>query len=97
MRAGPGTGFPVVGLLYQNDRAALLGRSQAGDWLHVRLPDSLGWIFAPLVETSLPIADLPVVDPPPRPRPLAGLLVAAAADPSTDRRHRPMISAADNG
>ena len=69
VRAGPGTDFPVVGLLYQNDRAALLGRSQAGDWLHVRLPDSLGWIFAPLVETSLPVADLPVVDPPPAPDP----------------------------
>lgn len=69
VRAGPGTDFPVVGLLYRNDKAALLGRSQAGDWLHVRLPDSLGWIFAPLVETSLPIADLPVVDPPPAPDP----------------------------
>jgi len=69
VRAGPGTDFPVVGLLYQNDRAALLGRSQSGDWLHVQLPDSLGWIFAPLVETSLPIADLPVVDPPPAPDP----------------------------
>ncbi len=69
VRAGPGTDFPVVGLLYQNDRAALLGRSQGGDWLHVRLPDSLGWIFAPLVETSLPVADLPVVDPPPAPDP----------------------------
>lgn len=65
VRAGPGTGFPVVGLLYRNEKAALLGRSQAGDWLHVRLPDSLGWIFAPLVETSLPVAELPVVDPPP--------------------------------
>ncbi|MDE0068237.1 MAG: SH3 domain-containing protein [Caldilineaceae bacterium] len=69
VRAGPGTDFPVVGLLYANDRAALLGRSQGGDWLHVRLPDSLGWIFAPLVETSLPIADLPVVDPPPADEP----------------------------
>ncbi len=69
VRAGPGTDFPVVGLLYLNDKAALLGRSQAGDWLHVRLPDSLGWIFAPLVETSLPIADLPVVDPLPAPDP----------------------------
>ena len=69
VRAGPGTGFPVVGLLYRNEKAALLGRSQAGDWLHVRLPDSLGWIFAPLVETSLPVNDLPVVDPPPADEP----------------------------
>jgi len=69
VRAGPGTAFPVVGGLYQDEKAPLLGRSQAGDWLQVQLPDSLGWIFAPLVETSLPIADLPVVEPPPADEP----------------------------
>ena len=69
MRAGPGTAFPVVGGLYREEQAALLGRNQAGDWLQVQLPDSRGWIFAPLVETSLPIAELEVVDPPPADQP----------------------------
>ena len=69
LRAGPGTDFPVVGGLYQNESAPLLGRNQTGDWLQVQLPDGLGWIFATLVETTLPIADLPLIDPPPAPEP----------------------------
>ena len=69
LRAGPGTDFPVVGGLYQNERAALLGRNQTGDWLQVQLPASLGWIFASLVQTTVPIAELPLIDPPPAPEP----------------------------
>ena len=69
LRAGPGTDFPVVGGLYQNESASLLGRNQTGDWLQVQLPESPAWIFAPLVQTTLPIADLPLIDPPPAPEP----------------------------
>ena len=69
LRAGPGTDFPVVGGLYQNESAPLLGRNQTGDWLQVQLPDGPAWIFAPLVETTLPIAELPLIDPPPTPEP----------------------------
>ena len=69
LRAGPGTDFPVVGGLYQNEKAPLLGRNQNGDWLQVQLPETTAWIFAPLVQTSLPIADLPVIDPPSTPEP----------------------------
>ena len=69
LRTGPGTNFPVVGGLYQDEKAPLLGRNQNGDWLQVQLPESIGWIFAPLVQTSLPIAELPAIDPPPTPEP----------------------------
>ena len=70
LRAGPGTDFPVVGGLYQNESAPLLGRNQTGDWLQIQLPAmASGWIFATLVETTLPIADLPLIDPPPTPEP----------------------------
>ena len=65
LRTGPGTDFPVVGGLYQNDKAPLLGRNQNGDWLQVQLPETTAWIFAPLVQTTLPIADLPTIDLPP--------------------------------
>ena len=68
LRAGPGTDFPVVGGLYQDEQAALLGRNQSGDWLHVQLPETTAWIYAPLVQTSLPIAELPLVDPPSPPQ-----------------------------
>ena len=69
VRAGPSTDFPVVGGLYENEQAALLGRNQSGDWVQVQLPDSVGWIFAPLVQTTVPIAELSVIDPPPAPEP----------------------------
>ncbi len=65
LRAGPGTDYPVVGGLYQNAQAALLGRNQSGEWLQLQLPDGPAWIFAPLVQTSVPIPDLPQIDPPP--------------------------------
>ena len=69
LRAGPGTDFPVVGGLYQNESAPLLGRNQTGDWLQIQLPASPAWIFAPLVQTTVPIAELPLIDPPPAPEP----------------------------
>ena len=69
LRTGPGTDYPVVGGLYQDEKAPLLGRNQNGDWLQVQLPETIAWIFAPLVETTLPIAELPLIDPPPTPEP----------------------------
>ena len=69
LRTGPGTDFPVVGGLYQDEKAPLLGRNQTGDWLHVQLPETTAWIFAPLVQTSIPIAELPAINPPPTPEP----------------------------
>ena len=65
VRTGPGTDFPVVAGLYQDESAALLGRNQTGDWLQIQLPQTTAWIFAPLVQTTVPIADLPQIDPPP--------------------------------
>ena len=69
LRTGPGTDFPVVGGLYQDEKAPLLGRNQSGDWLQVQLPETTAWIFATLVQTSIPIAELPAIDPPPTPEP----------------------------
>ncbi len=67
LRAGPGTDYPVVGGLYQDAQAPLLGRNQAGDWLQLQLPTGPAWIYAPLVQTTTPIPDLPTIDPPPDP------------------------------
>ena len=67
LRAGPGTDYPVVGGLYQDESAALLGRNQAGDWLQLQTPNGPAWIFATLVQTTIPIPDLPAIDPPPNP------------------------------
>ncbi len=64
LRAGPGVDFPVVDVLYQNQTAALTGRNQAGDWLQLQRPTGPAWIFAPLVETTVPTADLPIIEAP---------------------------------
>ncbi len=67
LRAGPGTDYPVVSVLYLDDTAPLLGRNQTADWLQIDLPTGPAWIFAPLVQTTVPIPDLPQIDPPPDP------------------------------
>jgi uncharacterized protein YraI len=61
VRAGPGTEFDIVGSLVLGNTATMRGRNEAADWIQIDTPQGLGWIFAPLVETSVPIADLPVV------------------------------------
>ena len=65
LRAGPGTDYAVVGVLYKEDTAALLGRNQTGDWLQLEGADGPVWIFAGLVETTVSVADLPLIDSPP--------------------------------
>ena len=65
LRAGPGTDYAVVGVLYEEDTAALLGRNQTGDWLQLEGADGPVWIFAGLVETTVSVADLPLIDTPP--------------------------------
>lgn len=61
VRAGPGTEFDVVGSLVRGNTATISGRNEAGDWLQIETPQGIGWIFAPLIETSIPIAELPIV------------------------------------
>ena len=79
LRAGPGTDFPVVGGLYQNESAPLLGRNQTGDWLQVQLPDGLGWIFATPRRDNPAHRRPPPHRPAPRPRTLAHPLTAPRA------------------
>ncbi|MBX2998319.1 MAG: SH3 domain-containing protein [Caldilineaceae bacterium] len=59
VRGGPGTDFPIVGSLVQGNSVSILARNEAGDWLQIETPQGMGWVFAPLVETSIPIAELP--------------------------------------
>jgi hypothetical protein len=60
VRAGPGTDFGIVGSLAQGNTATILARNEAADWLQIETPQGIGWIFAPLVEASVPVAELPV-------------------------------------
>ncbi|MBI3362981.1 MAG: SH3 domain-containing protein [Chloroflexi bacterium] len=52
VRAGPTTGYPVVGLLKQGDQAPLIGRAAGGLWLAIEYPaapNSVGYILETLV------------------------------------------------
>ena len=70
VRAGPGTNFPVVAGVRQGQTLTLLARNEAGDWLQIELstaPEGFGWVFAPLVNVSGDIEQLPVSDQTSRP------------------------------
>lgn len=63
VRAGPGTDYPVVGVLQQNEQVSVSARNQAGDWLLIdfaRAADGFGWVFAPLVTLNGTMDELPV-------------------------------------
>jgi hypothetical protein len=60
VRAGPGTEFSIVGSLAQGNTATIRARNEAADWLQIETTQGIGWIFSPLVETSVPVAELPV-------------------------------------
>lgn len=62
IRATPGTDAAIVGALAIDDRVTLLGRSEDGSWLRIESVSGVsGWVFAELVQTSVPVAALPVV------------------------------------
>lgn len=65
LRSGPGTQYRIVGVVKPGDPVVLLGRSEPGDWLHVRTlaadpaAETTAWIAEDLVTTDTPLADLP--------------------------------------
>ncbi|MCL4238222.1 MAG: SH3 domain-containing protein [Anaerolineae bacterium] len=64
VRAGPGTGYEVVGVLAQGAQVPVTGRSADGTWLAVSLPGGMGWVFAELVIVSGDLAAVPVIAAP---------------------------------
>lgn len=55
VRKGPGTEFEIIAVVQPGTPVLMLGKSQAGDWRHIRLPDGrAGWISAALVGSSPP-------------------------------------------
>ena len=61
VRKGPGTAFAIVQVLGQGDRLTLLARNEWNTWVQVRTPNGLvGWVYAPLLQTNVPIASLPL-------------------------------------
>jgi len=64
VRAGPGTGYEVVGVLTQGAQVPVTGLSADGTWLAVSLPGGAGWVFAELVTVSGDLTAVPVIAAP---------------------------------
>jgi hypothetical protein len=70
VRGGPGTIYPIIGLLRANDTAVVVGRSQDGAWWQIVFPPNtggLGWVVGTYVRPNQAANDVPVVVGPPPP------------------------------
>ncbi len=62
VRAGPDLAYFPVGVVYQRDVLAVLGRSSSGAWLKVRAENGMeGWIASGEVAMDVPFSRLPVL------------------------------------
>lgn len=72
LRAGPGTGYPIIGKLYSGERYAVLGRDAGGQWLQLAVPQisqGSGWVFGRFVDLNVSLDQLDIVPAPPVSRP----------------------------
>jgi hypothetical protein len=65
LRSAPGLNAPEIGILDGAASTSALGKSTDDQWLLVEIPGLPGqtaWVYAQLVQLSVPIAQLPVVN-----------------------------------
>ena len=61
VRIGPGINYRPVAVVSSGAQVALLGRSQGGSWLLIRIPTgTTGWVNGYYIATSYPTQNLPV-------------------------------------
>ena len=88
LREGPGTVFPVIGVLPANAQLRPLGRNADASWVEVQpLPDGrIGWVAAAarFIECTFDLTTLPLVasPPTPTPRPTATPLPTSTPSPT---------------
>lgn len=69
VRSGPGTDYPIVGVLVAGQRVPALGKSPGGNWVFISYPGVTGgtaWVYAFNITVR---GELPIVEPPPTPTP----------------------------
>lgn len=49
VRAGPGTGYAVMGTAAPGDHYDIMGKNSAGDWWAISYKGRMAWLYAPLV------------------------------------------------
>ncbi|MBI1879422.1 MAG: FHA domain-containing protein [Chloroflexi bacterium] len=70
VRGGPGTNYPVLGLLRAGDTVEVMGRSPEGAWWQIIFPPNtgaLGWVVGTYVQPNAAAGDAPIVAGPPLP------------------------------
>jgi uncharacterized protein YgiM (DUF1202 family) len=70
VRAGPGTNYNVLTVLYYGQVVEAIGRNSANTWVKIQLWGGVqGWVSASLVYLNVAIGSLPAVDGAPAPAP----------------------------
>ncbi|TVR23602.1 MAG: hypothetical protein EA396_02970 [Anaerolineaceae bacterium] len=69
VRSGPGLNFSRVGTFSSGDRTPILAVNPGGDWFKVRFGSGEAWVFAPYVDVTGNISNLPRESGPPTPVP----------------------------
>lgn len=74
VRAGPGTNYNILTVLYYGQVVEAIGRNSANTWVKIQIwGGTQGWVSAPLIWLNVPITSLPALDlPPVNPPPPAG-------------------------
>ncbi len=64
LRKGPGTTYPVLGLVFEGSSYAILGRNPAGDWWFISVDaQTSGWVYGPLLTTRGDLLQVATVVP----------------------------------
>jgi len=63
LRSGPGTDYSIVGLTVNGDTFSVVGRNSTNDWYMIVFESGeSAWIYGLLVQVSVPLEDLPIVN-----------------------------------
>ena len=74
VRSGPGTVYPIVGVLSQGDTVEVVVKNATGDWLQILYlanAEGRGWIAAAYVDLTGSLTQVPEVFAPPLSEPMA--------------------------
>jgi uncharacterized protein YraI len=65
VRSGPGTNFPIVGLLYAGQTANVIGRNASSTWWQIQRLNLRGWVSATYaqLEAGANLIDIPATAP----------------------------------
>jgi len=67
VRTGPGTDYPIVGVLSQGDAVEVVGKNATASWLQIAYSGREAWVAAVYIDLVGSLAEVPEVSAPPPP------------------------------